>query len=395
MRKFLIILALILLPVPVLAAPVKISSNGVYSWWNHNIAQGDYYTAINNQGIQRVFLNDNSNYFDLADIGADDHNAPSILSRTGHPTIVFYPSHGTRTTLPYRIAPEGTIAFGSERLITFPYRVSYSQILDYGDTLVVFTRSGAGKWQYVISQDDGETWTTPQMFIDTLDTGRHYELFTESESTPGLYHFAIAQNPGNALPHYINYGTLDLRDGTVNSFFSNRGNIYTPAGLPLQKEELDEINPIQNNDQKVRLLDVGEKYGVPVIYYAKWGGGTTSQYYKAIQNTDGTWARSKLNILTGKEISPPHPRHYIGGVSLDRNGNNILYVSSESNGTWTIKKYDLDTNLNQINPVTLASSTYPLARPYSVKGEDAVIYQELRKYNSFKDYLAYVWKWSF
>lgn len=385
MRKFLFLFFLF---IPMSVNATQISGNAIYSWWTHPIAEqvGDdlYFTGINHVGIQRVLKRSNGvlTYFDLQTLPPDDHNAPSILIRP-QGNLVFYTRHVTQPYVAYRRAVTG-ITFGPELHLDFPNSVTYSQILDDGDTVVVLTRSGSGKWRYRVSQDFGLTWGPSQDFITTTTGHRIYLTFQKSETDPGVWHIAGARNPADDGGHYIVYGTLDLGTGDVSNSAGVVGNLFT--GLTIDETDLDDIQPVQNAEQKVRLLDVGDK-GSTVIYYAKWGGGITSRYYQAVLE-NGVWTRTFIGIYTGVEFGPTHSRHYIGGVALDRNDNPWLYVSSESSGTWTIKKHVINTDMTLGTGTTLATNSKPLVRPYAVHNKDSVIYQQLDKYDSYKDYLS-------
>jgi hypothetical protein len=379
------------------ATPVKVSGNAIYSWWNHPIAtkvgSDTYFTGITDVGAWRVFKNSSTTYTTLDDDGdGDDHNAPTILAKSGSDTIAFYTRHGTQNYVSYRKAAEGTLSFGSRQYVYFSGDVAYSQVLNNGNTIVLFTRVGT-TWEYSYSTDYGDTWSTSQTFYESV-TGRVYLNFQESETTAGLYHFAAAYNPDNPNPHYIAYGQLNIVTGDVsNTADGVFDNIYSPTGLPFRKGHLDDLGVIQNDDQHVRLLDVGDKYGKTVVYYAKWDGGITSRYYYAVHNTDGTWSRYALGIYTGKCFTPTEEaKHYIGGLALNRNGTNTLYVSHESGGTWYLQSFPINSDLTIGTANTIdTSTTYPLVRPYAIHGANTAIYQELHTYDTFKQYLSWLY----
>jgi hypothetical protein len=379
------------------AAPVKVSGNAIYSWWNHPIAtkvgSDTYFTGITDIGAWRVFKNSSTTYTTLDDDGdGDDHNAPSILVNAGKDTIAFYTRHNTQTYISYRVAPEGTLNFGTRQYIYFPTTVTYSNVISKGDRIVIFTRCGEN-WCSSVSEDYGQTWSTGQLFYESV-SGRVYMNLQQSEEDSDIYNFATAYNPDNANPHYIVHGQFNIETGDVTTANGTVANIYDHTGtLPFRKQHLEDLAVIQNNDQHIRLLDVGDKYGKNVIYYAKWDGGTTSKYYYAVHNTDGTWSRYSLGIYTGKCFTPTEEaKHYIGGLALNRNGTNTLYVSHESGGTWYLQSFPINSDLTIGTANTIdTSTTYPLVRPYAIHGANTAIYQELHSYITFKDYLGWLY----
>lgn len=397
---FLVILfatTLIITPAFAAIAPIKISDNGIYTWWTHNLAtklnNDILFSAIDDSGVARIYKNGSFGQSIVMDDNsyADDHNMSSILANPGKDLLAFYTVHGGRNYISYRRAPEGTLNFGRQKLIHFSSSPTYSQILNKGDTIIVFTRVGSG-WNYIISTDYGETWSDERIFINTGEE-RIYLLFTESEVSPGLYHFAGAQNPSSEPPYYIVYGNLELESGNVFGGNEIIGNIYSQEGLPILKSSLSSVYPIENENKKIRLLDVGDKHGKTVIYYAKLDDGINYSYYQAVRNQeDGTWDNNFIGIYAGEKFHPTSLADYIGGMALDRNGNNWLYISNENNGTWYIKRYEINQDMTLGESIVLAEGNYPLVRPYSVRGADSVIYQQLIKYNDCNDYRAFLWR---
>lgn len=385
----------------------KISSNGGYTYnWTNPYAVYDgtdlWFTGINNAGIWRVFKNDTSsslNYCDLDTAEDDDHNAPSLLIKSGKDKLVFYTRHNASQIVNYGkiTVVSGQVTYTDLGNLYYPSNVTYTRALSYGDKIVLLTRSGTGKWQYRISEDWGANWGDAFVLLDYSE-GNIYPAIQEFDSTADKYHIAMALNPANTTPHFITYGTLDMTTGDVSNFAGVIGNIYDQTNLPLGKSDFDDLGVVNTSGRQTRLLDVADKQGKTCVVYCQWDGGVVSRYYKAIQNNDGSWTRSTIDnsngpLVTGAEFTPTsEAKHYIGGISFDRNAQNRLYISNEESGTWRIRKYELDSNLALITPLTLQSSTdKPLIRPIGVKGQTKTLWQEARVYNGFGDYTLWIW----
>lgn len=382
-----------------------LSRNLIYSWWTHPIAvykssKTRFGGVMHSDGDWRIFNATDSDTVDTPPqnsiiyqgLEPDDHNAPSRLEITGKDSVVCFTRHAASVYLNYMKAPENTTNYGTKQSISFPGNVTYSQILNQGgDKSVIFVRSGQS-WYYVVTENHFSTFTTPQAFM-TPTTGSIYLNFQESETTPGLYHIAGAPNPTSTSEHFIIYGTLDFSSGDVTDGTNTIANIYSPSALPIDQTDLVDTNPVSSTSEKVRLLDVGDKFGISLIYYAKWDVLTNTPYYWQATLTAGVWVHASLGI-TAPIFKYTSSSTYVSGLALDRNGNDKIYICERSSGTSTVKKYPL---VNTAGVVTLGSSTTLstsskwLVRPYPVRNANKVLFQELITYNSYSDYQSYVY----
>lgn len=381
--------------------PVKVSQKLCYSWWTHpeavleaggdralfggvmpdgrprifRLAPGDDYTTVENH----ILLSPAPE--------ADDHNSVSILSVEGKPLVAFWQRHGKSVYLNWWRAPEGTLDFAAKQRVAFPAKVSYCQVFHIdGDRSIAFVR--ADGWYFITTDDHFATVSTPVKLIEG-STGRIYINVQPSTTVPDLYHFVGAQNPASSTPHYLAYGTMNLDTGDVTDGTSVVGNLWTGAGLPLDQTDLFDIAPLDGPDERVRLLDVYEIHGEPVIEYAKWGGGVTSQHFHAHIDGPGSAVKVQLGVLTGAEFGPTAPRHYIGGAVVDREGAG-LYIAREAAGTSYLERYEVLTDFTLGAPTLVQSNpTYRLVRPVSFVG--GVMWQELRKYTNYLDFESHIW----
>ena len=381
--------------------PSQISGNGGGTWWTHPQAIHDgtnlYFTATTNSMLWRVFQNSSST-FALLDTGTeqDDHNAPSILARPGKDVLAFYTRHGKSNIVNWA-SWDRTGSFASnwtdEGNLTFSNYVTYSQLLDFEDKIFLMCRSETGKWKYRTTLNWGTSWSSLHTFFDNSGVNI-YLLFTPSETEENVWHVAGAKNPASSTEHYIIYAKINVETNKVYNFAGEIGDIYTLDGIPFSKTDFDDIEAVSGTTAKIRLLDVGDKHGKTVIYYARWGD-VTSQYYQAVQETDGSWTHSALGINTGAlfTTAQDQAKHYIGGVALDRNNNNILYVSREASGTWYIDKHTVNSDMTLSSATNITShATKKLIRPYAVRGHSSMIYQECQSYTDYNDFTIHYYK---
>lgn len=382
----------------------QISPNNAWSWWTDpkvvTVGDDTYFTGLQAGGNWRVFQENDGTTTPVslyATTEDDDHNAPSIVAESGKDTISFFTRHGESAFVNYMVAPDGTLNFGAKQKLTFSGNVTYSQPLTYEDTIVLLTRVGNCTWSYMVSTDWGATWGEEQALLDVCASeSRAYLSATKIEGEDGKYHLGMYGYPGDDIED-IWYGQLDLDTGDVTTYSSTVGNIYTPTALPLDNTNFDLVwTPIGNDGQKVRLLDVGNKQGTNLVFYALWTNSVTiPEYYMSKQNpTTGAWTKVKLFVSSGGWIgvgSSYDARKYVGGIALSKNGDNYVYMARKDNSTWKVERYSIDSSLDVTFSSTRDTSTLPLVRVVTPQDGVGVSYLQAQTYNGFTDFLTYTY----
>lgn len=369
-----------------------LSSDLIWSWWTQPTAvkQGDnlYFGGVTSNAHWRMFKANStvSNYILNTAPEPDDHDAPSILAQPGKDVLTFYTRHSQDKIIRYKRAAVGTLAFGSESQITVPLSVAYTQVLSYGDRVLVLFRQGS-KWRFVESIDYGDTWGEPTIFLDlsAVTDGAAY-LLTQPTNVEGVYHLAVTTRPTNTDWHDIVVGKVDLTNGNFTNFAGIVGNL-DGTSLPLTNGDLDSIGCIVSPDRRVRLLDIGTKRGKTYGVYASWGDSFAPRYYYFYQNTDGSFTRVNPTI-DAPVFAYSGAANYVGGVALDRNGNDTLYLSGKTGSTWKINQYTITSSMGLSYVDTLSDSSLPLVRPCAPIGCNSVIFHRLDTYNGYKDFQA-------
>lgn len=377
--------------------PTKISGNGGYSWWTRPIAiqapTNMYFTAIANNGKWRAFQNSSTTYVDLDDCPeVDDHDAPSILVRSSKDKFAFATRHNKSGVVNKFKATGGLSTFADNGNLTHSAgTVTYSQAIDYDDKICVFSRVGWQSWRFFRTTNWGSSWSESRQLLDfTNHTGQVYMLTTPT-STEGVYHFAAYGHPVGSNYRGMVYGRISMVSGNVANAGGTIANL-DGTDLPLQVEDFDDIEPTTGTE-RARLFDVGEAHGNPVILYAKWDDTEEVEagYWMAYRDSEDAWHHVDLEIPCGDPFYSPS--RYYGGMSIDKNGNNKLYISREDSGTWYIESYPINSNMTLGSATSIDSdSTYPLVRPFAVEGGDDVIYQKLTTYTDYYDYGMEIWK---
>lgn len=372
------------------------SNDAIWSWWTQttSVKQGTnlYSAGVTSNAKWRIFkrdaTNNVTNYIFGTASEADDHNAPSILAQNNKDVVVFYTEHANDSLIRTKRAAAGTLSFGSESTIDMGVTITYSQVLSHGDRVVLLTRS-ACQWFSVESTDYAQTWSEPQVLIDfcNVTDGSLYTL-TQPTATAGVYHLAVYTRPTNPDWHDLLIGKIDLTNGNITNAAGTIGNL-NGTGLPINETDLDSVGPVITADRKVRLLDIGTKQGKTYGWYAAWGDSFGPRYYYFTQDSSGTITRTNSGI-NAPVFAYEGAANYVGGVAIDRNGNNTVYISEEDSSSqpWKVRQYEIGSNHALTLTSTLIDSTLPLVRPVAPIGESSVLVQRLDTYNSYRDFQA-------
>lgn len=394
--------------------PTKTSGNAGDSWWTSQLAindgSADWFTLRSNAGAARVVRNnvDSPDNYTTLETNAsydDDHNAPALCIDSGKKSLAFTTRHGADSVVKqYEITYGGGVVGNNyEKDITFSGTVSYAQALCYGDTIVLFTRVGGGKWSYKVSTNRGDSWSGATDFINP--TGDSIYVMFKPSSTAGVWHFVAQPHSSSTNFPFLNYGTVNLDTGDIQTLVSGSmatiDNLYSPTTLPFDETDLFDINPCQNSAQKSRVYTVGEVDGKVAVFHIKHGNGISYGLYYAVLH-GGTFEKEPLRnsegdpiLMGGEWAGSPSGTLYTGGAELL--GDSIGICIEDGVGTSRFKQYTLSFNAGTGEFETVydgqldSNAENSLVRPIASRGAFKWLYQELRAYASYTDYT--IWKW--
>lgn len=377
--------------------PTKISGNGGYSWWARPIAvlgsTNFYFGAIANNDKRRVFQNSSSTYADLETMAShDDHNAPSVLVRSGKDKLVFGTSHGATQDVKIWRATGGLSTFTSDGSFSHPdYNITYVQACDYADKIAVFSRSEDYDWRFRRTTNWGSSWGDSRRLLHFVNyTGQKYMITSETSPGSGIYHIAAYGHPTGSDWRGMVYGRLNMNSGNVANASGTIANL-DGTNLPLTESSLDDIVPTTGTEV-ARLFDVGTLHGNPAILYAKWDdtNSVPAGYWLAYRDSSLVWHHVDLNILAGAYFWSPSK--YLSGMSVSKNDVNQIATAREDNGTWYIETHDINSSYAITSTTVIDSSDSMLVRPTYVERTNKLIYQKIIHYNDYSDYSLEYWK---
>lgn len=373
----------------------KLSGNGGYSWWTRPVffryVTDMYFTAITNAKIWRAFKNSYLTNQDLdTSPEADDHNAPSIIVRTGKAKLAFFTRHGASAVVNMARATSSGLSFVDAGNLTHPGMATYTQITDSGDRVAVFSRVGPSSWRFFHSTNWGGTWSTSRELMNLgAYTGQMYLLIAPT-GTAGIYNITAYGHPVSSDFRGLVFGQLDMATGDISTSAGVIANL-DGTNLPLAITDLDDLAPA-TGDEVVRMFDSGTLNGHPAVAYAKWVDPLEAAYWFAWRDESGTWTHVDLGVAAGASFYPTS--WYFGGMALDKGANGLsrIVLAREEAGTWFVETRSVVSDMTVGTPSVVASDgAKPLVRPLIVEDGSAIIYQRLVTYTDYSHYLMEYW----
>lgn len=361
-----------------------------YNWTRPaaiKVGNDTYYTGVGESGSWYCSKNSSANRVQIyPGSDQDDHNHPSVV-QVDDKIFCFFTRHGQSGLVNYVSCDVGNTNFGTKQALTFSSgSVSYSQPVCVGDDVWVFTRNGARYWSFMHSGDKCVNWDSE---IDLIDGGSGNKIYmTQSpSSTAGVYHVAVYGHPSESNLTDIYYFKINFNNGDVLDIADNVIANLDGTNLPLTITNLDVAwTPSGANNPRIRLHDVGEKYGNPMILYGKWNDVTaTPQHYYGY--FDGTsWVHTKLE--TSGAVFFNSGRKYEGGASFSQNGDNYLYLGMYDTGDdlWKIRKWLINSDMTATYASSPDSSSAILCRPICPVGGSGVMYVQFTSYTSYLNF---------
>ncbi|TRX61687.1 hypothetical protein FNH22_02600 [Fulvivirga sp. M361] len=355
----------------------------------------------------------------------DDHDNPSILFDDEGKLLVFFNRHGYGTS---PVAPPGYLIksknpedisawkdvqelyLNDEALKPTP-NASMSQ--DYSHPvrlkaengrIYLFWRGIDGKPSYSQSEDNGNTWAKGRILMTPAPIYSFRRPYTKVYSNGDKrIHFTFTDgHPDREKENSIYYTYYE--NGV---FYKASGEkIKTIDELPLLPEELDVVYDAKSSKERAWNWDIAEdKNGHPVLAYTKFP--TTSDHiYCYARWTGKAW--KNYDLVNSGAWFPETPegrkesqQYYSGGMNIDHENTNVLYLSVKRKTVFEIEKWTTSNGGKnwKIDPITKGSEKDNI-RPFAIRGagEDnrlQVLWMQNTKYieYSYANWTKHI-KWS-
>lgn len=349
-----------------------LTADGAWCWFNDPRAiyykgfkEQTYFGWVTQQGhiVIASYNHQSGEYIEKivhANYEADDHDNPAIFIRKDGHIIIYYSKH---TTAPaHRLIstnPEDITSFGDD--YQFGVNVTYPYPFQVGDSIFTFYRGINWHPTLIISNDNGLTQGTPVQLI-TGGGARPYTRYYQDNT--GAIHIASTHgHPRDVWNNKIYY--VKFYQG---KFYKADGTFIKDFGWG--------INPLNVDAGEAELVYDGTSYGKgwiwditvdslnrPVMVYASFPTDTDHRYHYARWN--GTsWFRKQLTNAgkwfpqTPAGSSEPEP-NYSGGIILNPNNPDEIYLSKQVNNVFEIMKFTTPDNGATWDSVAITSNTSP------------------------------------
>lgn len=399
------------------------TSSGAWCWFSDPRAvyyEGEYKrtyaTWVSNEGSIQIGLYDHGSdtiriHTLHENFEKDDHANPSLYIDEKGKIMVFYSRHcGTRGIFKSESRePEQITKWEARDTLSLnppdeiagyedPYLKSYTYpnpcYLKNEDRLYLFWRGAGVKPNMAWSEDHVESWTQGKIFIEPPDAKYQRPYVKVNSNGKDKIHFAFTNgHPRQKAKNSIYYA--EYHDGAFNK--ANGKKICNLSNIPFKPEDADLVYNAKKTSEKAWIWDIAiTKENEPVIVYARFPDDSNHVYYYA--HWDGqSWQNYKL-VKSGKWF-PQTPAgeiekepNYSGGVVLDHENPNIVYLSRNIDGVFEIEKWETQDNGKTWKSEQLTkNSKYDNVRPVAVRNQTGqkspqLLWMRNLSYLGYRDY---------
>ncbi len=314
----------------------------------------------------------------------DDHDDPSILFDEEGRLLVFFNKHSGANPLYLSRSekPESITTIGKpERLALndldrYPdMRDSYTythpvRLSDEGGRIYLFWRGIDFKPSYAWSDDNGKTWSKGGMYIlpERIYNMRRPYVKVSSDGDKRI-HFAFTDgHPRNEPQNSIYYMYYE-----AGALFKANGEKIANMGDEIRPRQADCVYDAVLSNEKAWIWDIAsDNEGNPVLGYARFPDDNHHIYSYASWNGK-EWSNTDLVDAGGwfpktPEGATEREPNYSGGISIDHENPDIVYLSVNRDSVFEIEKWSTKNKGKSwvVSPVTKASSKDNI-RPVAVR----------------------------
>lgn len=292
----------------------------------------------------------------------DDHNNPTFLVLPDERIVIFYSRHTDEACFWYRVTKEkGDITtFGEEKCLQTSANTTYPSpflMSDDPDHIYLCWR-GIG-WHPTIAKlslpdENGDMQFTYGPYQMVKSTGARPYAKYASNGKDKIYVSYTTGHPDNEDPNWLYFNQIDINTMTMQDI--NGKVMSTIASGPLnvnksntsQSNIVDRTSGIRNWLWQVAVAEDG----YPVIANVRINGGKTSHDYYYVKWNGSEWVKTFVTNAGGK-FHPSNTEYcYSGGMSIDTENPNVMYVSKPVEGVFgnvfEIVKYTISSDGTQV-----------------------------------------------
>lgn len=292
-----------------------------------------------------------------ADFEKDDHDAPTFYFDSEDRVLVFYSGHAGPEICFRRSEDPEALSFGPERSIAPSDGHTYPDPRRIDDTLYLFYRNAEGSVAYVVSEDDGRSWSDEQKLITT--DGRDWCVYRKiSDVHDGAIDMGLTyaeggrHEPHRSIRHVRFDGDkLSRADGSVLS-----------DAHPITFWDAPLVYDSDETEHDAWIWDCSAASGDPELVYAELRS-ESDHAYRYARWTGEQW-RDEALADGGSHIVGDNPEtYYSGGVSLDHGRPGVCYYSTGDHDGSTLVKAVTTDHGDSWDTTRIADDTVQNVRP--------------------------------
>lgn len=369
----------------------------VSSWWTlpRAVATGGkvFTGGVRADGTVAVVALDDtgSERVSLATFGADDHNTPSFLVQSGKRPWMFYADHngGTPTLYRHQAVTEGDLlrwgarqtkdgSAGGQHAYVQAFAVPAS------NTIYVFVRIANETWHVFKSTDWGATFSASIEFIDFGTSNQGY-IALRQLADGNLRMVAYGHPTLSTIPD-IRYCDINITTGAITKIDGTSLGNLDGTSLPLAPSSLDLV--YDATTEGVRLFDISDG-PEREIAFATWTNDTNTMY-RYLRHDGSSWQTPINVVAAGVVFGGDVDAHYVGGMSFPEDTpGDVVYLSRESSGTWTIERADRNGSTFDLTVQATAPGGHKYIRPYALAPGSTpydLVYVDVTTYTDYTTY---------
>ncbi|WP_019540171.1 alpha/beta fold hydrolase [Proteiniphilum acetatigenes] len=313
----------------------------------------------------------------------DDHNVPGLLMLPDGKLLAFYCQHNGNIFTRKSKAAENISEWEEETILlkrddknrycyVNPVMLSEenNRIYLFGRNIV---RNSSGTYSdtrtYCIYSDDlGLTWSKEFNILDNLGLNSRQYLKVASDNKSRIDFLFTNGHPGegdNISVYHMYYEKDNFRqtNGTYITSFEK--------DIPIGINKINKIYDADATSVRAWIWDIVlDKENRPVVTYALYPSFTNHQYYYARWNGK-EWINTKI-VDAGKYITIIKPGeklrepHYSGGIVLDHNNPDKIFLSRQIDDKFEIEKRVIGKNGEQRIQLITSNSKADNIRPFVI-----------------------------
>jgi hypothetical protein len=343
---------------------------------------------------------------------SDDHNNPSFTVDENGAIVAMYTRHSKKDLFINILNDhQGQFEFSAPRLIhpwsdqqleKYPRKtMTYANLIrldDEGGRVYCFGRWTGFKPNLMWS-DDLLNWSDAKVFVTNYPFNSNNRPYVKyySDGKSRIHIIFTDGHPRDEPNNSVYYAYYEK-----GAFFKITGElICTMDQLPFEPKEASVVYTSNQMDGRAWIADVAvNEEGNPVILYTRSPTELNHEYWYASYSGKG-WVNHKICDSgpwfpeTPEGSQEPEP-HYFGGLSVQPENVNVVYLSRQVDGVFEIERWEtkdkgMSWKTKAITENSLKDNVRPIVpRGFSEKEGEIVLWMEIEKYRHYTDFKASV-----